>query len=99
MSDDTKTELPNIYWLGGSSGAGKTTIAQLIAENYGYELYSTDSAMGDHALRCSATDCRQLEKFREMTMDELLNKCNFCERSLDFKSEIISLCDAKTLIK
>jgi adenylylsulfate kinase-like enzyme len=47
MSDDTKTELPNIYWLGGSSGAGKTTIAQLIAENYGYELYSTDSASGD----------------------------------------------------
>ena len=61
---------PRIYWLGGGSGAGKTTVAQHIANKYAYDLYSTDFAMNDHSSRCSATDCPQLEKFKKMTMDE-----------------------------
>ena len=68
--DEATAGLPRIYWLGGGSGAGKTTIAQLIADQNGYELYSTDSAMGDHSSRCSAIDCPQLEIFKGMTMDE-----------------------------
>lgn len=64
------TKFSNIYWLGGGSGAGKSTIAQRLAEANGYELYSTDNVMGDHSSRCIASDCPYLESFKPMSMDE-----------------------------
>jgi adenylylsulfate kinase-like enzyme len=43
--------LRHVYWIGGASGSGKSTIARRLADKHGLRLYSTDEAMGDHAHR------------------------------------------------
>ncbi len=68
MPDDMP--LRNAYWIGGGSGAGKTTIARRLAARYGLRLYSTDDVMPDHAARCSPDDAPFLDEFKSMGMDE-----------------------------
>jgi adenylate kinase family enzyme len=43
-----------IYWIGGGSGAGKSTVARLIAARRGLRLYATDDVMADHAAAARA---------------------------------------------
>jgi hypothetical protein len=59
-----------VYWIGGGSGAGKSTIALRIAARHGLRLYSTDDAMLDHANRCPPKGCPFLSEFKTMDMDE-----------------------------
>jgi 2-phosphoglycerate kinase len=63
-------QLEHIYWIGGGSGAGKSTIARRIADEHGLRLYSTDDVMADHARRSSADDCPSLHQFMAMDLDE-----------------------------
>ncbi|WP_242902835.1 hypothetical protein [Actinomadura terrae] len=60
----------NVYWIGGGSGAGKTTIARRLAARHGMRLYSTDDVMPDHAARLSPEDAPFLSQFASMGMDE-----------------------------
>jgi hypothetical protein len=60
----------NVYWLGGGSAAGKSTIARRLAARHGLHLYSTDDAMADHAARSAAGTAPLLERFLAMDMDE-----------------------------
>ena len=62
--------LQHVYWLGGGSGAGKTTIARRIAAEHGFEVYSTDEAMPEHARRSPPSDAPYLSRFTGMDMDE-----------------------------
>jgi 2-phosphoglycerate kinase len=62
--------LRHVYWLGGGSGAGKSTVARRLATTYGLQLYSTDDAMADHGRRCEPEACPFLTAFKEMDMDE-----------------------------
>ena len=62
--------LRHVYWLGGGSGAGKSTVARRLAASCGMRLYSTDEAMADHSSRCKPEDCPFLTAFKEMDMDE-----------------------------
>lgn len=62
--------LRRVYWIGGGSGAGKTTIAGRLAAEYGLRLYSTDDVMADHARRSSPSDAPFLSQFAAMGMDE-----------------------------
>ena len=62
--------LSHVYWLGGGSGAGKSTIARALAAAHGLTLYDTDAAMADHGARCSLADTPFLARFKAMTMDE-----------------------------
>lgn len=62
--------LRDVHWLGGGSGAGKSTTAAALAEQYGLRLYATDDVMADHARRCPAERCPQLHAFGTMSMDE-----------------------------
>jgi len=64
------TDFSNVYWIGGGSGAGKSTIAKRIAALHECEIYSTDEAMGIHSSRCTAEESPYLEAFKEMSMDE-----------------------------
>lgn len=61
--------LRHVYWIGGGSGAGKSTIARRLAAAHRLRLYSTDDAMQDHARRCSSKDCPFLHEFEKMSMD------------------------------
>jgi len=64
------TDFSNVYWIGGGSGAGKSTIAQRIAALYECKIYSTDNAMGNHSSRCTPQECPNLAAFIEMSIDE-----------------------------
>lgn len=60
----------NVYWLGGGSAAGKSTIASRLAVRHRLHLYSTDDAMADHAARSAPESAPLLHRFLAMDMDE-----------------------------
>lgn len=65
-----RARLQHVYWIGGGSGAGKSTIARRLAAQHGLHLYATDDAMGDHARRSTPEDVPFLNAFAAMDMDE-----------------------------
>lgn len=62
--------LRHVYWLGGGSGGGKSTVARHLATRYGFGVYDTDAAMSDHARRSTPTDSPYLHEFMAMDMDQ-----------------------------
>ena len=62
--------LRHIRWLGGGSGAGKSTIARQLAEKYGFRLYHCDDTQAAHTARSNSIDHPMLQAFIAMTMDE-----------------------------
>jgi len=65
-----RERLRDVFWIGGGSGAGKSTIARRIAERQGLRLYATDDVMADHANRSLPGDRPLLTRFAAMDMDE-----------------------------
>ena len=65
-----REQLQHVYWIGGGSGAGKSTIARRIAAQHGFRVYATDEVMTDHARRSTPEDSPLLHKFMAMDMDE-----------------------------
>lgn len=63
-------QLRHVYWIGGGSGTGKSTIARRIAAEHGLQPYATDDVMVDHARRSTHVDCPLLHEFMVMDMDE-----------------------------
>jgi hypothetical protein len=70
VSETLRERLRHVYWIGGASGAGKSTIARRVADRHGLRVYSTDDAMAEHARRSSRQDCPLLHAFMAMGMDE-----------------------------
>ena len=64
------TKLQHVFWIGGGSGAGKSTIARRLAAQHGLHFYSTDDVMADHARRSSPEDCPLLHAFMAMDLEE-----------------------------
>ncbi len=65
-----RAALKHVYWIGGGSGAGKSTIARRIATQHGLYVYSTDVVMPDHAGRMLPKEAPYLASFKNMDMDE-----------------------------
>ena len=65
-----RARLQHVYWIGGGSGAGKSTIARRLAAQHGLHVYSTDGVMPDHASRMLPEDAPYLSSFKTMDMDE-----------------------------
>src|SRR5215213_9597559 len=65
-----REQLRHVYWIGGGSGAGKSTIARRIAARHGLRLYATDDVMAEHARRSTGEDSSLLHGFMDMGMDE-----------------------------
>lgn len=65
-----RDRLGHVCWIGGGSGAGKSTIARRLAARHGLRLYATNDAMPDHARRCAPGDCPLLDTFAAMDMDQ-----------------------------
>jgi len=63
-------QLRHVYWIGGGSGAGKSTIARRLAAQHGLRVYPTDDVMADHARRSTPEDSPLLHRFMAMDMDE-----------------------------
>ena len=66
----SREQLQHVYWIGGGSAAGKSTIARRIASMKSLRVYSTDDVMADHARRSAPEHCPLLHKFMAMDMDE-----------------------------
>ena len=60
----------HVYWIGGGSGAGKSTIARLLADRHGWRFYATDDVMADHARRTTTEEAPFLHAFMAMDLDE-----------------------------
>ena len=69
-SPTVQKQFPHVYWIGGGSAAGKSTIARRIAAEQGFSVYATDDLMADHAGRSTQEDCALLHQFIKMDMDE-----------------------------
>jgi 2-phosphoglycerate kinase len=67
MVDD---RLRNVYWIGGGSAAGKSTIARRIAARHDLSLYATDDAMAEHARASTPASAPLLHRFLAMDLDE-----------------------------
>ena len=65
-----RERLRHVYWIGGGSGAGKSTVARRIAAQHGLRVYATDDVMPDHARRSTSDDAPLLHAFMAMDMDE-----------------------------
>ncbi|QTE28603.1 nucleoside/nucleotide kinase family protein [Pengzhenrongella sicca] len=65
-----RAQLRDVHWIGGGSGAGKSTVARRVAARYGLRLYVTDNVMSDHAGRSGSNDAPFLSEFLAMEMDE-----------------------------
>lgn len=63
-----RERLGHVYWVGGGSGGGKSTIARHLASRFGLRVYDTDAMMGEHARR--SPDAAYLKMFAAMDMDE-----------------------------
>ncbi|WUI02797.1 hypothetical protein OHR68_13620 [Spirillospora sp. NBC_00431] len=70
VDTELRTRLRHVYWIGGGSGAGKSTIARRIATRHGLHLYATDEMMSDHASKSTPKDSPFLSEFKAMDMDE-----------------------------
>ena len=65
-----RAPLPHVWWIGGGSGAGKSTIARRLAADRGLHLCATDDSMSDHARRSPPQRAPLLAEFLAMDMDE-----------------------------
>jgi hypothetical protein len=64
------TGLSHVYWVGGGTGGGKSTIARYLTDRFGLRLYDTDRAMGDHTARSDPANTPYLQDFLAMDMDQ-----------------------------
>ncbi|WP_432890960.1 hypothetical protein ACQPYH_13835 [Kribbella sp. CA-245084] len=64
------TDLAHVYWLGGGTGGGKSTISRRLADRFGLRRYDTDRVMSDHTARSSPGETPYLQHFLAMDMDE-----------------------------
>jgi hypothetical protein len=62
-------DLGHVRWLGGATGAGKTTVARRLVERYRLSWYDTDAAIAQHS-RGPGPDAPLLGRFLSQDMDE-----------------------------
>ena len=70
ITSDLCDRLRHVYWIGGGSCAGKSTVARRLADRYGLYLYATDDVMTEHSRRSEPQDCPLLHQFIAMNMDD-----------------------------
>lgn len=72
MASHTRTvrALSQVRWVGGGSGAGKTTLAQRLSDRYGVRVYSCDETIRAHSAALGAAAAPLLDGFRRMSMDQ-----------------------------
>lgn len=60
--------LADVRWIGGGSGAGKSTVAGVVGEQSGLRVVQTDLSLHPHA--AAMAEDRRVAEFVRMTMDE-----------------------------
>lgn len=70
MRPTLREELAGVRWIGGSPGAGKTTVARRLAERYGFQLYVADDALRGYGERLNRPEYPLTQAFMAMDMDQ-----------------------------
>jgi hypothetical protein len=68
--EDLTARLAHVRWLGGGSGAGKSTIAARLAETHRLQVYGTDETLRRHVAGASPDRHRLAAAFVRMDMDQ-----------------------------
>jgi 2-phosphoglycerate kinase len=50
---NAKESLGHVYWIGGATTAGKSTIAERMADEFGLVRYDADSKLREHMSRAT----------------------------------------------
>lgn len=61
----------DVYWIGGSPCAGKSTIASMICEKYGFVSYQCDEHYDQHLSRIDNEKHVMMAKIRDLTWQEI----------------------------
>lgn len=67
--ENAQRVLRHVRFIGGGSGAGKSTVARRLAETYGLRLYQTEP-LARYMARTTSADAPLLHAFMAMDMDE-----------------------------
>lgn len=62
--------LEHVRWVGGGTGAGKSTVAGHLSQRFGVKVYSADAAIRLHAAQLTASQAPLLHEFRQMDLDQ-----------------------------
>ncbi len=71
MKADNNTSI--IYWLGGSTCAGKTTISNILSEKYGFIVYHCDEYLGKHIEKSNAQEHPNLNRVSKISWNDILS--------------------------
>jgi hypothetical protein len=66
---EMRARLGHIRWIGGGSGAGKSTVARRLADRYSLRLYRTDDVHTNHIERTDPAEMPLANAFIAMDMD------------------------------
>jgi hypothetical protein len=66
--------LPHVYWLGGSTCAGKTSVARLLAAAHGLALYSCDDRFEEHRRRADPERHARFCRVADLAPEELFSE-------------------------
>ncbi len=69
----TINNVPLIYWIGGSTCAGKTTISNALAANYGLTIYHCDDFIGKHTEKSNPQEQPNLNKISNASWNDILS--------------------------
>ena len=61
----------HVYWIGGSPCAGKSTVAQALADRYNLHYYPCDAWFPDHQRRASLIHQPTLQRLAALSSDEI----------------------------
>ena len=68
---DTATgEVDHVIWIGGATGAGKTTVARRLAQRWGLRIYSSDNWTWNHRDRAVAAGVEAAVQFETLTTEQ-----------------------------
>ncbi|HEX2947865.1 MAG TPA: hypothetical protein VHT96_18150 [Clostridia bacterium] len=68
----THNNLSRVYWIGGSTCAGKTTITNMFSEKYGLKVYHCDEHLGKHIAASNIEKYPNLNRATRLNWDEIL---------------------------
>lgn len=66
-----KYNFENIYWIGGSPCAGKSTISRMLVKKYNFLLYKCDDYLDEHFKIGKERNFPIMSKLSNMTCDEI----------------------------
>jgi 2-phosphoglycerate kinase len=70
-NEDTRNFFSQIYWLGGSSCTGKSTLSTMVAERFGWTVYHADEFFEAHRLRSNASEHPHFDRVSRLWGDAL----------------------------